>query len=118
MSAGICDWRSFHGSTQICDWDTTHYGGADPWDPDGLFRKFSPITHVAQVRTPTLILHGEKDPDVPVEQAYMFYRALKDLGCETELVVYPREPHGYRERAHILDQYRRVVGWFADRLVG
>ena len=118
MSAGISDWRSFHGTSSLSDWDSIHYGDADPWDPDGLFGKFSPITYVSRVKTPTLILHGEKDDLVPVEQAYIFYRALKDHGCETELVVYPREGHGNKERAHILDQYRRAVEWFADRLVG
>ncbi len=68
MLAGISDWRSFHGRSYLCDWDAIHYGGADPWDPDGIFRPRSPITHVRSVTTPTLILHGEKDLDVPVEQ--------------------------------------------------
>ena len=117
MIAGISDWRSFHGRSYLCDWDSIHYGDADPWDPDGLYRKFSPITYVKRVKTPTLILHGEKDWDVPVEQSYIFYRALKDLGVETELVVYPREPHGFEERNHMLDQARRTAEWFAKRLV-
>nr|ADI19351.1 dipeptidyl aminopeptidases/acylaminoacyl-peptidases [uncultured Chloroflexi bacterium HF0500_03M05] len=116
MIAGISDWRSFHGKSHLCDWDSIHYGDADPWDPDGLYRKFSPITHVKRVKTPTLILHGEEDLDVPVEQSYIFYRALKDLGVETELVVYPREPHGFNERNHKLDQARRTTDWFAERL--
>ena len=64
-----------------------------------------------------MILHGEADEDVPVEQAYLFYRALKDLGVETELVVYPREPHGFVERNHTLDHDRRIVRWFAGHLV-
>lgn len=116
MIAGISDWRSFHGRSRISDWDAIHYGDADPWDPDGVYRRFSPITHVKRVRTPTLIVHGEVDRDVPVEQAYMFYRALKELGQETELVVYPREPHGFKERTHIIDMYRRVTNWFSERL--
>ncbi len=117
MIAGISDWRSFHGKSYLCDWDPIHYGDADPWDPDGTYRDFSPITYVKRVKTPTLILHGEADEDVPVEQAYLFYRALKDLGVETELVVYPREPHGFVERNHTLDHDRRIVRWFAGHLV-
>lgn len=116
MGAGISDWRSFHGKSHLCDWDAIHYGDADPWDPNGLYRKFSPITYVKRVRTPTLILHGEVDEDVPVEQSYLFYRALKDLGVEVELVVYPREPHGPRERNHLLDISRRVTEWFVKHL--
>ena len=117
MSAGISDWRSFHGSSRIPDWDVIYYGNADPWDSDGIFRKFSPITYVDRVRTPTLILHGEQDKDVPVSQSYMFYRALSDYGCEAELVVYPRERHGIRERKHFVDSCNRTVDWFASRLV-
>ena len=116
MGAGISDWRSFHGKSYLSDWDSIHYGDADPWDPDGLYKKFSPINFVKQVSTPTLILHGEVDEDVPVEQSYMFYRALKDLNVETELVVYPREPHGLSEKAHMLDLGQRVTEWFAKQL--
>ena len=117
MSAGICDWRSFHGRTRISEWDKIHYGDADPWDPDGLFKTFSPITYVKDVKTPTLILHGEDDKDVPVEQGYEFYRALNDLGAEVELVVYPREGHGIRsERAHKLDYLQRIDDWFQTHI--
>ena len=116
MGAGISDWRSFHGKSYLSDWDSIHYGDADPWDPDGLYKKFSPINFVKQVSTPTLILHGEVDEDVPVEQSYMFYRALKDLNVETELAVYPREPHGVSEKAHMLDLGQRVTEWFAKQL--
>jgi dipeptidyl aminopeptidase/acylaminoacyl peptidase len=116
MGAGISDWRSFHGRSYLCDWDAKHYGNADPWDPDGLFRRFSPITYVNRVKTPTLIIHGEEDGDVPVEQSYLFYRALNDLGVETELVIYPREPHGPQEKNHILDMGRRIPEWFARHL--
>jgi dipeptidyl aminopeptidase/acylaminoacyl peptidase len=116
MRAGISDWRTFHGKTSITAWDSIFYGDADPWDPDGIFREFSPITHVKNAKTPTLIIHGEIDRDVPVEQAYLFHRALTELDVETELVVYPREPHGFSERAHILDSTRRTVDWFSERL--
>ena len=116
MVAGIADWRSFHGRSYLCDWDAIHYGDADPWDPEGTFRKFSPITYVKGVRTPTLILHGAEDRDVPVEQSYLFYRALQDLGVDSELVVYPREPHGVQERNHLLDVGRRVTAWFVKHL--
>ena len=62
--------------------------------------------------TPTLILHGENDRDVPAEQSYQFYRALKDHGVETRLVIYPREEHAISETKHVHDLLRRVVDWF------
>ena len=116
MGAGISDWRSFHGKSYLCDWDAIHYGDADPWDPDGVFHKFSPITYVRRVKTPTLILHGEQDLDVPVEQSYLFYRALKDQAVETDLVIYPRETHSIVERNHIIDVSNRITEWFTTHL--
>lgn len=116
VGAGISDWRSFHGKSYLCDWDAKHYGNTDPWDPDGLYRTFSPITHVRNVTTPTLIIHGEKDDDVPVEQSYLLHRALKDLEISTELIIYPREPHGPQERNHITDINTRIISWFSKYL--
>ena len=119
MGAGISDWRSFHGKSFLSGkegWDTLYYGDADPWDPDGVFARFSPINYVTRVKTPTLILHGEKDEDVPVDQSYLFHRALSDLGVEVELVTYPREPHGLKEISHVLDLNRRIIEWFGRHL--
>lgn len=116
MGAGISDWRSFHGKSYLSDWDAIHYGDADPWDPDGTLSKFSPINYVKNAQTPTLIIHGAEDEDVPVEQSYMFYRALTDLDVEVELVVYPREAHGPQERNHLLDLGRRIPEWFVKHL--
>ena len=116
MSAGISDWRSFHGTSRLTGWEVIHYGGSHVPEVLDLWEKFAPMNYVQNVRTPTLIVHGEKDLDVPVEQAYAFFRALKDRGVETELVVYPREAHGIKERAHRLDKTRRSVQWLLDRL--
>jgi dipeptidyl aminopeptidase/acylaminoacyl peptidase len=115
MGAGIASWRSFHGYSHLADWDASHFA-ADPYERDGVYDKFSPIAHVKRVRTPTLIVHGEVDRDVPVSQGYEFFRALKDLGVETQLVVYPREGHGFAEKNHVLDLARRTVEWFAGHL--
>ncbi len=116
MSAGISDWRSFHGMTGIHNWDWIFYNKPDPWDPDGTYRKFSPITYIKNAKTPTLIVHGEEDQVCPVEQAYQFHRGLKDHGVDVELVVYPREPHGYKEYQHIRDVQSRTVEWLLKYL--
>ena len=116
--AGIFDWRAFHGKSYLNGWEVVHYGGTEPWDVLDLWEKFSPINHVRNVETPTLIVHGDLDLSCPVEGAYAFYRALVDLGVETELVVYPREGHGVTEKAHSKDQTRRSEQWIIDRLIG
>lgn len=64
------------------------------------------------MRTPTLILHGERDEIVAPPQAHEFYRGLKTHGVPTQLVLYPREPHAFVERRHQLDLLRRVLAWF------
>jgi dipeptidyl aminopeptidase/acylaminoacyl peptidase len=64
------------------------------------------------VSTPVLILHGEKDERVPLNQAIGFHRALRAQDVPVELVVYPREPHGIGERNHQIDVLKRVRSWY------
>ena len=114
--AAIVDWHSFHGRSYLHTWDRLHYGGSDPYDPESNHSRFNPLPHLGKVTTPTLILHGELDWDVPVEQGYILHRALKDHGVETRLVVYPREPHGPSEYEHRLDILVRLRAWMVDHL--
>jgi len=76
----------------------------------------SPLTHVAAVTTPTLILHGAKDPRVPTTQGYEFYRALKRRGVPVKMVTYPRTEHGPREPKFVLDIMRRHLAWVEEHL--
>ncbi len=113
---GISEWRSFHGVTEIQNWNTIYYAHEDQYDPDGKYRAFAPLAHIDNVTTPTLVLHGEVDHVCPVDQARQFYRALKDKRVEVSLCVYPREPHGWREREHMRDIANRTVRWLAERV--
>jgi dipeptidyl aminopeptidase/acylaminoacyl peptidase len=78
----------------------------------------SPIKHIRNAKTPTLIGHGERDLRVPTGQAYELYRGLKHMKVPTELVIYPREPHGLRERAHQIDFCQRALAWYQKYLKG
>ncbi len=109
--AGITNWLSFHGNSHLMTWDAQHYG-ANPYDREGPHQKFSPMNYVSNVTTPTLILQGEMDRDVPAEQAYQYYRALHDHHIPTQLVIYPRELHGISEREHVHDLLTRMIEWF------
>lgn len=109
--AAIVNWVSFHGGSYLCRWDALHYN-ASPYERGGVYDTFNPMNFIANATTPTLILHGEKDGDVPVNQGYELFRALKDRGIETELVVYPREPHGVSETKHVEDLIARVCAWY------
>ncbi|HZT32281.1 MAG TPA: S9 family peptidase [Bryobacteraceae bacterium] len=72
----------------------------------------SALKHVAAVRTPTLLMHGENDSDVPIAEAEQYYIALKDVGVDTVMVRYPREGHGIRESKHVVDWTDRSIRWF------
>jgi dipeptidyl aminopeptidase/acylaminoacyl peptidase len=71
----------------------------------------SPLAHVSKDNSPTLVAHGAADERVHPEQSQELYQTLGILGVPTGLVVYPREPHGLRERAHQLDFMHRVIEW-------
>jgi dipeptidyl aminopeptidase/acylaminoacyl peptidase len=72
----------------------------------------SPLKYVAQVKTPTMLLQGENDVDVPITESEQFYIALKDVGVETVMVRYPREGHAIREPKHQIDIIDRSMRWF------
>jgi dipeptidyl aminopeptidase/acylaminoacyl peptidase len=113
--AVVTDWVSFHSTTNIGQFDKL-YLQADPYDADGEYTRLSPVYHASKCRTPTLILHGEDDLCTPLSQAVEFYNALVAAGCETELVVYPREGHGWTERGHQIDAWNRMRDWLARHL--
>jgi dipeptidyl aminopeptidase/acylaminoacyl peptidase len=108
--AGMFDLAAEFGTEVGPEGDEWYFG--TPWEHPELFIHSSPYTYIKNARTPTLILQGENDPIDPVGQSTALNRALKRYGVETELVVYPREPHGPREEKHQLDVLTRMTGWF------
>ncbi|GHO85832.1 alpha/beta hydrolase family protein [Dictyobacter formicarum] len=113
MGAGVSDWGLMVQTSDLPAFEQ-ELGRTAPWD--GLeaqrHRELSPITFASRVKTPVLILHGENDARVPVSQAIGFHRALRHYQVPTEMVLYPREPHGIKERAHQLDLLQRVRRWY------
>lgn len=118
MGAGVSDQGGMVAEGDIPTFELALAGSAG-WESPGPHRhdELSPISYAHRVKTPVLILHGEKDERVPVGQARYFARALRSYGCPFELVVYPREPHALRERNHQFDVLRRSRAWF-DRWLG
>jgi dipeptidyl aminopeptidase/acylaminoacyl peptidase len=72
----------------------------------------SALRHVANAHTPTMLVHGENDNDVPIAESEQFYVALKDVGTEAVMVRYPREGHGIRESKHVVDWIERSIRWY------
>lgn len=110
--AGLSNLISEYGSEEHPSYDEWFYGV--PYEPDNLvkFLNSSPFTQLKNAKTPTLILQGEADTTDPPGQSQELYRGLKHYRVETQLVVYPREPHGLREEKHLLDRLNRMLDWY------
>jgi dipeptidyl aminopeptidase/acylaminoacyl peptidase len=108
--AGMFDLAAEFGTENGPEQDEWYFG--TPWEHPERFAHSSPSTYIRNARTPTLILQGESDTTDPVGQSTALYRALKRYGVETELAIYPREPHGPREEKHRIDILARMLDWF------
>ena len=113
--AGIANWQSYYGENSIDEWMLPYFG-ASVYDDPKVYEKSSPITFIKQVKTPTLIVVGERDGECPAPQSYEFWHALKDRGVPTELVVYEGEGHMFRKADHKRDVIQRTLEWFEKYL--
>ncbi len=113
--AGVCDWLSYYGTNDIDTWMIPYFG-ASVYDDPAVYARSAPIGFVKKVRTPTLMVAGDRDAEVPVTQSYEFYHALKELGVPAELVIYPGEGHEFGKPADQRDVDQRIAGWFDQRL--
>ncbi|MFN2546398.1 MAG: alpha/beta fold hydrolase [Myxococcales bacterium] len=114
-SAGIVDWQSYYGQNRIDQWMLPYFGKS-VYDDPAVYARSSPITFIKRVKTPTLVLHGERDAEVPLPQGQEFWHALKTLGVETEFVMYENEGHRIRKPEHVRDRTQRIVDWFDKHL--
>ncbi|XVV17416.1 S9 family peptidase [Actinoplanes sp. CA-131856] len=113
VGAGVTDWGMLaatgeNGQFEAALGGSTGWSGIGPHPHDAV----SPISFAGRIRTPVLILHGAQDTNVPLGQAVYLHRALRHFGAEHEFVIYPREGHSIRERAHQLDVLHRTRAWF------
>lgn len=116
--AGISNWTSFTGTTDIPDEMSLVHWDQYWWDNPGQYWDRSPLAHINQANTPTLVATGGADERVHPAQAMELHQALRMKGVPTELVIYPRQPHGLRDRAHQVDFMERLAGWFNRYLKG
>jgi dipeptidyl aminopeptidase/acylaminoacyl peptidase len=110
--AGISNWMSFTGTTDI-PWEMSlvHWDLL-PWENPLLMWERSPLAWISESSTPMVIGHGLVDERVHPEQMIQLHQFLRLRGVPTELVLYPREPHGLLERQHQLDYMRRILEAF------
>jgi dipeptidyl aminopeptidase/acylaminoacyl peptidase len=113
--AGIANWQSYYGENLIDQWMIPFFG-ASVYDDPAVYARSAPINFVKQVKTPTLMLVGDRDAECPAPQSFEFWHALKTLGVRTELVVYPNEGHMFASAEHRRDTVRRAAAWFEKYL--
>ena len=114
--AGLTNIYSMYSQNDIQRYLRWFYSDKSPWEAQELYWDRSPMKYVKNVKTPTMIMHGQVDTRVPIAQAQEFYQALKERNVPVEFVVYPRENHGFTEPRHQMDRVRRYVRFFAKYL--
>ncbi len=115
MGAGLPNLISMVTTTDIQDYLVAHLGG-EFWENYKEYERHSAIYYIGNVTTPTQVIHGQQDYRVPFTQGQEFYRALDRLGVDTEMIVYPRTPHGPREPKFLMDVSPRIKKWFEKHL--
>lgn len=124
--AGVIDQETMTLTSDIGRWEA-EIGGVRPWKAtdrnntqnrqgSAIWEFGSAVANGVKI-PPVLILHGEQDKRVPLEQAVGFRRALEDAGLPFEYVTYPREDHIMKERKHLVDMAERIKRW-CDTYIG
>ncbi len=114
--ASLFHFSAFQGTTDSpAFWELMM--GEGPWERSGSYDLYSPHSRIADWRTPTLVIHGERDYRVPVSEALALFEALQRRGVPSELLVFPDENHWILKPRNILAWYR---GWleFVGRHLG
>jgi dipeptidyl aminopeptidase/acylaminoacyl peptidase len=109
--AGISDWKSYYGENSIDQWMVPFFGKT-VYDDAAVYAKSSAIEYIKNVKTPTLVVVGDRDGECPAPQSFEFWHALRAEGVKTQLVIYPNEGHGFRAPEHRRDVLERALNWF------
>jgi dipeptidyl aminopeptidase/acylaminoacyl peptidase len=116
MGAGLPNLVSMVTTTDIGEYIVAHMDGKEFWEDYDGYERHSAMYRIANVTTPTQVIHGENDLRVPFTQGQEFYRALGRLDVPTEMIVLPRTPHGPREPKLQMEVSKVIMKWFDRHL--
>ena len=111
--AGLYDLPSFFGATEELWFPLWDMQGS-PWENPETYRQWSPSQHAANFRTPTLVVHGEKDYRVPVTQGMQLFSALQAQGVPSRFLYFPDEGHWINKPANSVYWHRTVIDWLTE----
>ena len=114
--AGIFDLRAMAYETEELWFDQWDNGG--PWTTRSDAEKWNPVNHVTKWKTPTLVIHGEKDYRIPYSQSLAAFTALQQQGVESKLLVFPDENHWVLKPKNSIQWHRTVFDWVGKYLKG
>jgi dipeptidyl aminopeptidase/acylaminoacyl peptidase len=114
--AGVIDLPSMYAS-DVTQGRRRSFGGV-PWDGREAIERWSPAAFADGFKTPTLVIHGERDFRVPVTQGIELYGVLKAMGVDARLVDYPDENHWILKPRNSMHWYGEVLGWLRRYLGG
>jgi dipeptidyl aminopeptidase/acylaminoacyl peptidase len=118
IGAGVYDWTSEYGPGFNNDVRLWHIGGT-PWANPEEWRNQSALTHVANITTATLLIHGINDTTDTEQQSMMFFTAIKDIGkAPVRYMKFAREPHGFREPRHQRTRDVEELRWMQQHVLG
>lgn len=117
LGAMVSDWSSEYAMGFNHDVRLWYIGGT-PWENPEGYRRQSAYTHIANVQTPTIIIHGENDTTDTVGQSMIYYQGLKDRGVPVRFIRFPREPHGFREPHHQRIRDAEEIAWLMKHARG
>jgi dipeptidyl aminopeptidase/acylaminoacyl peptidase len=110
VGAAVTNLASFTGTTDIPDFARSYFRSW-PWEDPTAYVERSALFHAGHVKTPSLVVHGDRDERVPVSQGWEFYNALKAVGVPTEILILPRQSHGPREPKLLRTCHERFLQW-------
>jgi len=115
--AGVSNLGSMYGSTDELFFAEWEFGGT-PWDSPDLYATWNPVAAAGAFQTPMLVVHGQNDMRVPLEQGLQMFTLLKRRGVEARLVVFPDETHFVGKPANARFWYDELERWFRRHLEG
>jgi dipeptidyl aminopeptidase/acylaminoacyl peptidase len=109
--SGVFDARAMAYETEELWFDEWEHGGHPYYEDPAAFERWNPVNHVAKWKTPTLVIHGEKDFRIPYTQSLGVFTALQRQGIDSRLVVFPDENHWILKPKNSVQWYHEVLGW-------